>query len=192
MAAIPPPVLGGAAFALFGTVAVVGIQILRRVDFHDERNVIILAISLAMAITPTVYPTIFAEFPETCERSSTASLGSITAILLNLIFNVWGGNSNLVTKVLPTPQHDDVLSIDQVNQMERHQFVTEFGGLFQGPPGSPSRRTTLARTRMCTRCGGPSTTSSSKPQRTSSSSSSSRIQISAVCSVRTQPRRCCR
>ncbi|HEX6759040.1 MAG TPA: 2-oxo-4-hydroxy-4-carboxy-5-ureidoimidazoline decarboxylase [Propionibacteriaceae bacterium] len=136
VAAIPPPVLGGAAFALFGTVAVVGIQILRRVDFHDERNVIILAISLAMAITPTVYPTIFAEFPEGVRTiiNSGITMGSITAILLNLIFNVWGGNSNLVTKVLPTPQHDDVLSIDQVNQMDREQFVAEFGGLFQGPP----------------------------------------------------------
>jgi len=106
------------------------------VDFHDERNVIILAISLAMAITPTVYPTIFAEFPEGVRTiiNSGITMGSITAILLNLIFNVWGGNSNLVTKVLPTPQHDDVFSIDQINQMEREQFVTEFGGLFQGPP----------------------------------------------------------
>jgi uric acid transporter len=136
VAAIPPPVLGGASFALFGTVAVVGVQILRRVDFHDERNVIILAISLAMAITPTVYPTIFAEFPEGVRTiiNSGITMGSITAILLNLIFNVWGGNSNLVTKVLPTPQHDDVLSIDQINQMDREQFVTDFGGLFQGPP----------------------------------------------------------
>ena len=56
VAAIPPPVLGGAAYVLFGTVAVVGIQILRRVDFHDERNVIVLAVSLAMAITPTDVP----------------------------------------------------------------------------------------------------------------------------------------
>src|SRR5918994_308921 len=136
VAAIPPPVLGGAAFALFGTVAVVGIQILRRVDFHDERNVIVLAISLAMAITPTVYPTIFAEFPEGVRTiiNSGITMGSITAILLNLVFNVWGGKSNLVTKVLPTPQRDDVYSIDQVNQMDREQFVAEFGGLFQGPP----------------------------------------------------------
>jgi len=136
VAAIPPPVLGGASFALFGTVAVVGVQILRRVDFHDERNVIILAISLAMAITPTVYPTIFAEFPEGVRTiiNSGITMGSITAILLNLIFNVWGGKSNLVTKVLPTPQRDEVYSIDQVNQMDRERFVAEFGGLFQGSP----------------------------------------------------------
>ena len=136
VAAIPPPVLGGAAYVLFGTVAVVGIQILRRVDFHDERNVIVLAVSLAMAITPTVYPTIFDKLPDDVRTIITSgiTMGSITAILLNLIFNVWGGNSNLVTKVLPTPQRDDVFSIDQVNQMSREQFVAEFGGLFQGPP----------------------------------------------------------
>jgi OHCU decarboxylase len=136
VAAIPPPVLGGAGFALFGTVAVVGIQTLRRVDFHDERNVIILAISLAMAMMPTVYPTIYSDFPESVRTviSSGITMGSLTAILLNLIFNVWGGNKNLVTSVLPTPRRDEVLSIDQVNQMDRPQFIGTFGGLFQGPP----------------------------------------------------------
>jgi xanthine permease len=93
VAAIPPPVLGGAGFALFGTVAVIGIQTLRRVDFHDERNVIILAVSLGFAMTPTVYPSIVAHFPQSVQTiiSSGITLGSISAILLNLVFNVWGG-----------------------------------------------------------------------------------------------------
>ena len=136
VAAIPPPVLGGAGFALFGTVAVIGIQTLRRVDFHDERNVIVLAVSLGFAMMPTVYPAIVDFFPEAIRTiiSSGITLGSISAIVLNLVFNVWGGRSNLVTKVLPTPQRDEVLSIDQVNQMDRGQFVDTFGGLFQGPP----------------------------------------------------------
>jgi uric acid transporter len=134
VAAIPPPVLGGAGFALFGTVAVIGIQTLRRVDFHDERNVIILAISLGFAMTPTVYPAIVNFFPESVRTiiSSGITLGSISAILLNLVFNVWGGRNNLVTKVLPIPRRDEVLSIDQVNQMDRPQFVATFGPLFQG------------------------------------------------------------
>lgn len=136
VAAIPPPVLGGAAMALFGTVAVIGIQTLRRVDFHDERNVIIVAISLAMAMAPTVYPDIVSKLPEDVQTivASGITLGSISAIVLNLVFNVWGGKRNLVTKVLPTPRHEEVLSIDQVNQMDREQFVERFGGLFQGPP----------------------------------------------------------
>ena len=131
----------------------VGVQTLRRVDFHDERNVIILAISLGMAIAPTVYPTIFAEFPEGVRTIiySGITMGSITAILLNLIFNVWGGNSNLVTKVLPTPQHEDVLSIDQINQMEREQFVARSSaGCSRARRGSSSRPTTPARSRTCT------------------------------------------
>jgi OHCU decarboxylase len=134
VAAIPPPVLGGAGFALFGTVAVIGIQTLRRVDFHDERNVIVLAVSLGFAMTPTVYPTIVNHFPESVRTiiSSGITLGSISAILLNLVFNVWGGRSNLVTKVLPVPRRDEVLTIDQVNQMDRDQFVATFAGLFQG------------------------------------------------------------
>jgi uric acid transporter len=136
VAAIPPPVLGGAGFALFGTVAVIGIQTLRRVDFHDERNVIILAVSLGFAMTPTVYPSIVNFFPEAVRTiiSSGITLGSISAIVLNLVFNVWGGKGNLVTKVLPIPRREEVLSIDQVNQMDRQQFVDTFGGLFQGPP----------------------------------------------------------
>jgi OHCU decarboxylase len=136
VAAIPPPVLGGAGFALFGTVAVIGIQTLRRVDFHDERNVITLAVSLGFAMTPTVYPSIVSHFPQSVQTiiSSGITLGSISAILLNLVFNVWGGRSNLVTKVLPVPRHDEVFSIDQVNQMDRAEFVRTFGPLFQGPP----------------------------------------------------------
>jgi uric acid transporter len=134
VAAIPPPVLGGAGFALFGTVAVIGIQTLRRVDFHDERNVIVLAVSLGFAMTPTVYPTIVNHFPESVRTiiSSGITLGSISAILLNLVFNVWGGRSNLVTKVLPVPRRDEVLTVDQVNQLDRDQFVATFAGLFQG------------------------------------------------------------
>jgi len=117
-------------------VAVIGIQTLRRVDFHDERNVIILAVSLGFAMMPTVYPSIVGHFPESVQTiiSSGITLGSISAIVLNLVFNVWGGKSNLVTKVLPVPQRDEVFTIDQVNQMDRDEFVQTFGGLFQGPP----------------------------------------------------------
>jgi OHCU decarboxylase len=113
---------------------VIGIQTLRRVDFHDERNVIILAVSLGFAMTPTVYPSITAFFPESVRTiiSSGITLGSISAILLNLVFNVWGGRSNLVTRVLPVPQRDEVFSIDQVNQMDGPEFVATFGPLFQG------------------------------------------------------------
>jgi OHCU decarboxylase len=81
-----------------------------------------------------VYPTIVNFFPEAVRTiiSSGITLGSISAILLNLVFNVWGGRSNLVTRVLPVPRRDEVFSIDQVNQMDRPEFMATFGPLFQG------------------------------------------------------------
>jgi OHCU decarboxylase len=134
VAAIPYPVLGGAGFALFGTVAVVGIQTLRRVNFHDERNVIVVAISLAMAMAPTVYPTITGNFPEAVRIiiSSGITMGSVTAILLNLLFNVWG-KDRVVGSHTATPRSTEPrLTLDDVNGMDRDQFVTTFSQLFQG------------------------------------------------------------
>ncbi len=54
--AIPPCVLGGAATILFATVAVVGIQTLSRVDFHEERNVVIVAVSIGLGMIPVAFP----------------------------------------------------------------------------------------------------------------------------------------
>ena len=47
---------------------------------------------------------------------------------------MWGGNDNLVSKFVPTSEHVEMLTIDQVNQMDREQFVQDFGGLFQKSP----------------------------------------------------------
>ena len=51
VAGIPHPVLGGAALAMFATVAVVGIQTLSRVDFNDHRNVVIVGTSVGLAMS---------------------------------------------------------------------------------------------------------------------------------------------
>ena len=56
VASIPHPVLGGAALAMFATVAVVGIQTLHRVDFHDHRNVVIVGTRSAWPSTSPCYP----------------------------------------------------------------------------------------------------------------------------------------
>ncbi|MEW2359097.1 nucleobase:cation symporter-2 family protein [Spirillospora sp. NPDC029432] len=91
VAAIPPDVLGGAAIAMFGTVAVVGIQTLAQADLRQERNSLIVAISIGMALLPTTLP----DFGESMPRDVAAvldsgiTLGSLTAIILNLVFNVF-------------------------------------------------------------------------------------------------------
>src|SRR5204863_7148712 len=63
VAGIPHPVLGGAALAMFATVAVVGFQTLAKVDFHDHRNVVIVATSVGLAMYVTAQPQVAQAVP---------------------------------------------------------------------------------------------------------------------------------
>ena len=89
VAGIPHPVLGGAALAMFATVAVVGIQTLSRVDFNDHRNVVIVGTSLGLAMLVTAEPDVAKAVPPWAQIifGSGITLGSLTAILLNVVFH---------------------------------------------------------------------------------------------------------
>ncbi|MFE6691745.1 nucleobase:cation symporter-2 family protein [Streptomyces sp. NPDC057743] len=91
VAAIPHPVLGGAALSMFGMVAAVGIQILGKVDLREERNALILAVSLGAAFLPTAVAPFFERMPQGVRAvlDSGITLGGLTAIALNLLFNVF-------------------------------------------------------------------------------------------------------
>jgi uric acid transporter len=140
VAGIPHPVLGGAALAMFATVAVVGIQTLSRVDFHDHRNVVIVATSVGLAMLVTVQPNVATAVPGWAQiiLGSGITLGSISAIALNLLFHHVG--KDFGPAVAGTPgEGDGVVRLDQVNEMSREQFVTTFGRLFQGPAWAVER-----------------------------------------------------
>lgn len=134
VAAIPSPVLGGAAIVLFATVAVVGIQTLSRVNFHDEHNVVIVAVSIGLAMIPVAFPNFYKEFPSAVQIivGNSITMGSLAAILLNLFFNVLTGKGKLVEAVTPTPHQVEKISLTQVNHMSQNEFVETFGRLFQG------------------------------------------------------------
>ena len=93
VAAIPLPVLGGAGFALFGTVAATGIRTLSRVDFDRNPNLVIVAISLAIGLIPVASSTFYSALPTGMQivLNSGITAGSLTAIILNVAFNVMGG-----------------------------------------------------------------------------------------------------
>ena len=132
VAAIPHPVLGGAAIAMFATVAVVGIQTLSRVDFHDHRNIVIVSTSIGLAMYVTAIPDVAKAVPEWAQIifGSGITLGSITAILLNLVFHHIGKNRGPAVAGAPG---DHLVRLDQVNTMSEDEFVATFAGLFQGP-----------------------------------------------------------
>lgn len=87
--AIPGPVLGGAMLAMFGMVISAGIKMLSHVDLNKQENMVIVAISLGMGLAVTVVPDLFAVLPENLSviTSSGIVMGSMTAIILNAVFN---------------------------------------------------------------------------------------------------------
>ncbi len=131
VAGIPHPVLGGAALAMFATVAVVGFQTLGKVDFHDHRNVVIVATSIGLAMYVTAQPQVAQAVPDWAEIifGSGITLGSLTAILLNVVFHHAGMNYGPAVAGQP----GDTVRLDQVNEMSKNEFVDTFAGLFQGP-----------------------------------------------------------
>ena len=97
VAAVPTPVLGGAGVVLFGTVAASGIRTLAKVEYKDNMNLVIVAVSLAFGMIPVVSPTFYDEFPTwfSVIFHSGISSAAIMAVLLNLLFNhLKTGNSS--------------------------------------------------------------------------------------------------
>jgi NCS2 family nucleobase:cation symporter-2 len=89
IAAIPRPVLGGAAIVMFGMTAMAGIEELTRVRFHGTSNAIVVAVSLALGMLPIATPQLFAQAPEEARLflNSGIFLAAFSAVLLNLIFS---------------------------------------------------------------------------------------------------------
>lgn len=89
-AAIPKAVIGGAGFMMFGTLVVVGIKTLRKVDFDgDFRNFIIVGLSVGMAMIAIINPDFFAFMPGWSQVifKSPVIMGAIAAIFLNLVLH---------------------------------------------------------------------------------------------------------
>ncbi|MDV6377622.1 nucleobase:cation symporter-2 family protein [Sporosarcina sp. GW1-11] len=87
---IPNAVLGGAMVAMFGMVVSQGIKMLSPVISKSEDNAMIVACSIGIGLGVSVVPNLFSSLPETVQilTSNGIVLGSITAIFLNIIFNM--------------------------------------------------------------------------------------------------------
>jgi OHCU decarboxylase len=134
VANVPPSVLGGAALAMFATVAVVGFQTLGRVDFNDHRNVVIVASSVGLAMLVTVKSNLYTVIPggrwTEMIFNSGITLGSLTAIALNVVFFHVGVSFGPAVAGRP----GNLVRLDQVNKMSQDEFARAFSGLFQHVP----------------------------------------------------------
>ncbi|TKB56510.1 nucleobase:cation symporter-2 family protein [Ferrimonas aestuarii] len=88
-ACVPLAVLGGAGLILFGSIACTGLKILKQVDFDDNHNLIVVAVSLGLAMMVVCNPTFFSIFPDWVEMllGNAITLGGLSALVLNCVFN---------------------------------------------------------------------------------------------------------
>ncbi len=121
VAAVPLPVLGGAGIILFGSVAASGIRTLSKVDYTGNLNIVLVATALGFGIIPIAVPTFYARFPEWFATifDSGISAASISAVLLNLFFNVMGGGVRTSTSVLSASPPVMVSQV-QARELRRH------------------------------------------------------------------------
>ncbi|MFS0752322.1 nucleobase:cation symporter-2 family protein [Oceanobacillus sp. 1P07AA] len=87
---IPTAVLGGAMVAMFGMVIAQGIKMLSAVISDSPENSMIIACSVGMGLGVTVVPELFAQIPNSLQilTSNGIVAGSVTAIVLNIIFHM--------------------------------------------------------------------------------------------------------
>ena len=87
---IPTPVLGGCALVMFGSIAVTGFDILRRVDLQDNRNLVVVSVSLGLALLVIANPIFFDGFGANVKivLSNSITLAGVSAVTLNWWFNL--------------------------------------------------------------------------------------------------------
>jgi xanthine permease len=87
---IPNAVLGGAMIAMFGMVVSQGIKMLSKIISGSQENSMIIACSIGIGLGVTVVPDLFGQMPSAFNilTSNGIVAGSVTAIMLNIIFNM--------------------------------------------------------------------------------------------------------
>ena len=146
---VPLPVLGGAGLALFGTVAASGIRTLSRVDFSGNANIVIVAFSLSLGIIPIAVPEFYGQFPDwfTVIFDSGITAAAITAVLLNIIFNIVGREGETEGPVFseaPPPasisnEDEERLYNERHPEGGRRPFNPDKGQARSEPPRPPSQ-----------------------------------------------------
>ncbi|MFG6653118.1 nucleobase:cation symporter-2 family protein [Scandinavium sp. M-37] len=86
---IPKPILGGAGIVMFGMVAVSGIRTLGQVNYKNNNNGMVVALTLGLGMMPVLVPNLFTQFSPMIQLflHSGITIGTLTAIVANLTLN---------------------------------------------------------------------------------------------------------
>lgn len=92
---IPTAVLGGAMLVMFGMVGAQGIKILANAEMNTK-NLLIIAVSVGLGLGVTAKPHLFQFLPTSVQiiLSNGMVIGSMTAVVMNLLLNGLNSNKN--------------------------------------------------------------------------------------------------
>lgn len=87
VAAMPAPVLGGAAVVLFGMIFSVGVRIVARGVELTQRNLTVVATSVVLGVGVEVRPDVLGSLPDEVQLLAGSGLiaGGVTALVLNVV-----------------------------------------------------------------------------------------------------------
>lgn len=93
---IPESVLGGGMLVMFGMVAVQGMKMLSKINYENDKNLLIIAISIGCGLGFNITPALFNHLPETVRMFAGNGIvvSSILAVCLNLLFNGINNENN--------------------------------------------------------------------------------------------------
>lgn len=93
VAAMPDPVLGGAAIVLFGMIFSIGLRLVSQNVELNRRNMTIIAVSIVLGLGVEVRPEVVAELPDDVQVlvGSGLLVGGVVALVLNAIIPGDGG-----------------------------------------------------------------------------------------------------
>ena len=88
VAIIPTSVLGGCGVVMFGSIAVTGMGILKRVDLSKTGNLLTVSVSLGMAMLVIANPLFFQALPGAASMvlANSITLAGVSAVLLNMVY----------------------------------------------------------------------------------------------------------
>ncbi|WGW12810.1 uracil-xanthine permease family protein [Saxibacter everestensis] len=89
---IPAAVVGGTAVVVFAIIAVLGIQMLSRVDFNKTGTLITATVGLAAGLLPVLIPGMYSQLPPNAASllGSGVAMAAFVSVLLNLLFHHTG------------------------------------------------------------------------------------------------------
>jgi xanthine/uracil permease len=145
---IPPPVVGGTAVVVYAIVLGLGIQLLRKVDFHQQSNMVIAAVALAVGLLPILIPGFYDQFPSDVRilLGSGVAMGAFVAAFLNVIFHHLGARhghapATDITEIKHDEhhQHDQKTAAARDDQAEPHEIQKPATDRPSGPTRAAAR-----------------------------------------------------